>query len=265
MKISVVIPTGGNDRERNRNFFECLRCIENQSFRDYEIIVVEQSLDGGFYKKSDPRYNHIRIKDPQNRGFNLSWCRNVGARIATGETLVLMDSDFVFESDYFKTISEFNGMFAAGAETYYWCNTESPTSHWMKNRDFNYFRENGGEPRSPIFKFRSMTRGCGFGAILVYNRDWFCNVFGGYNENFFRYGWEDKAATETIKFLLNRTDESMDRIPYEAAHLSHFGKDGRNLNVNEKLYYHFTSMNQSEVSKRIKNAGVGKIESPTLI
>jgi glycosyltransferase involved in cell wall biosynthesis len=265
MKISIVIPTGGNDPGRNRNFEECLRCIREQTFRDYEIIVVEQSLDGRFYKNENPSYKHIKIKDPQNRGFNLSWCRNVGARLASGEILILMDSDFVFEKDYFKTISEFKGNFAAGAETYYWCNMEGPTSHWMNNRDFNYFRNNGGEPRSPIFKFRSMTRGCGFGAILVYNREWYWNVFGGYNENFFRYGWEDKAATETIKFLLNRTDETMDRIPYEAAHLSHFGKDGRNLNINEKLFYHFTAMNQRDLSNKIKKASVGKTDEPTLI
>ena len=178
---------------------------------------------------------------------------------------LILDSDFVFGKDYFNTISELKGNFAAGAETYYWCNMEGPTSHWMNNRDFNYFRNNGGEPRSPIFKFRSMTRGCGFGAILVYNREWYWNVFGGYNENFFRYGWEDKAATETIKFLLNRTDETMDRIPYEAAHLSHFGKDGRNLNINEKLFYHFTAMNQRDLSNKIKKASVGKTDEPTLI
>ena len=130
MKISIVIPTGGNDPGRNRNFEECLRCIREQTFRDYEIIVVEQSLDGRFYKNENPSYKHIKIKDPQNRGFNLSWCRNVGARLASGEILILMDSDFVFEKDYFKTISEFKGNFAAGAETYYWCNMEGPTSHW---------------------------------------------------------------------------------------------------------------------------------------
>jgi glycosyltransferase involved in cell wall biosynthesis len=267
MKLSIILPTGGNDHLRNRNFNECLLAIKGQKFTDYEVIVVEQSLDGNFYKSSNPilNYKHIGIKDPQNRGFNLSWCRNVGAREAQGEIIVLMDSDFVFESDYFTIISEFKGEFAAGAETYYWCNTEEPTSEWLRTKDFNLFRRRGAGPRDAVFQFRSMSRGCGYGAILVYNREWFWESMGGYNENFFRYGWEDKATTEMIKSLLDRDDESMLRIPYEAAHLSHRSKDVRNLNTNEALFYKFTRMNQSELSIIIKESCVGKRSEPTVI
>jgi hypothetical protein len=110
-----------------------------------------------------------------------------------------------------------------------------------------------------------MTRGCGYGAILVYNKDWFWNTMGGYNENFFRYGWEDKATTEMIKILLNRDDESMLRIPYEAAHLSHRSKDVRNMNINEKLFYDFTKMDQFDLSNKIKEANVGKRSCPSLL
>ena len=267
MRLSIILPTGGNDHLRNRNFNECLSAIKNQTFTDYEVIVVEQTLDGNFYKRSNPiiSYKHIGIKDQQNRGFNLSWCRNVGAREADGEIIVLMDSDFVFENNYFDIVSQFNGEFAAGAETYYWCNTEGPTLEWLRNKDFNIFRRKGGGPRDEVFQFRSMTRGCGYGAILVYNKSWFWETLGGYNENFFRYGWEDKATTEMIKSLLNRDDESMLRIPSEAAHLSHRSKDVRNLNINEDLFNRFTQMNQFDLSLRIKEAAVGKRSGPTLI
>lgn len=264
MKLSIVIPTGGNDDLRNRNFKECLKCINQQSFKDFEVIVVEQTLDGNFYKNSSD-YKHIQIKDPLNRGFNLSWCRNVGAREAQGEIIVLMDSDFVFENDYFLRISEFTGEFAAGAETYYWCNREEPTSEWLRTGDYNRLRERGADWRDPVFKFRSMTRGCGYGAILVYNRDWFWNVLGGYNENFFKYGWEDKAATETIKFLLGKNDEELSRIPYDAFHLFHLNKDPRNLKTNEDLFNRFTNMDQIELTERIKKEGVGKKEMPSII
>jgi len=264
MRLSVIIPTAGNDPQRNRNFNECMKCIKEQSFHDFEVIVVEQSLDGNFYK-TNGSYRHIGINDPQNRGFNLSWCRNVGAKEATGDILVLMDSDFVFEKDYFKTINEFKGEFAAGAETYYWCNTEDPTMEWIRTRDFNTFRRQGAGPRDSVFRFRSMTRGCGYGAILVYNREWYWNIFGGYNENFFRYGWEDKAATETIKVLLGKNDEEMNRIPYEAAHLNHRGKDTKNMGINERLYSKFIAMDQKQLSSRIKEIMVGKKSSPTIL
>lgn len=267
MRLSIILPTAGNDPERNRNFNECLKCISEQSFKDFELIVVEQSLDRRFYKNSSNiiPYHHIGITDPDNRGFNLSWCRNVGAKEASGDIIVLMDSDFVFESDYFLKISEFEGSFSAGAETYYWCNTEFPTKEWMRTRDFNVFRKKGAGPKDEVFKFKSMTNGCGYGAILVYNRNWYWDVFGGYNENFFRYGWEDKAATETIKFLLNKNDNTMDRIEYEAAHLSHRSKDIRNMDINEKLFYKFSSMDQTELIKKIKEANVGKKSHPSTI
>ena len=267
MKLSIIIPTGGSDHLRNRNFNECLTCIKNQTFIDYEVIVVEQSLDNNFYKQSNSiiPYKHIGIKDPQNRGFNLSWCRNVGAREAQGEIIVLMDSDFVFENGYFQVISEFKGEFAAGSETYYWCNMEDPTTEWLRTKDFNVFRRLGAGPRDPVFQFRSMTRGCGYGAILVYNKDWFWNTLGGYNENFFRYGWEDKATTEMIKILLNRDDESMLRIPYESAHLNHRSKDVRNMNINEKLFYDFTRMDQFDLANKIKECNVGKRSHPSLL
>jgi predicted glycosyltransferase involved in capsule biosynthesis len=101
--------------------------------------------------------------------------------------------------------------------------------------------------------------------ILVYNKEWFWETMGGYNENFFRYGWEDKATTEMIKVLLNRDDESMLRIPYEAAHLSHMSKDTRNLNLNETIFYQFTKMNQFELSNKIKENFMGKISEPTVL
>jgi glycosyltransferase involved in cell wall biosynthesis len=267
MKLSIILPTGGNDHLRNRNFNECLNCIRNQTFTDYEVIVVEQSLDNNFYKKNSSiiPYKHIGIKDPQNRGFNLSWCRNVGAKEAQGDLIVLMDSDFVFENNYFSVISEFQGEFAAGAETYYWCNMEDPTTDWLRTKDFNLFRKKGGEARDPVFKFRSMSRGCGYGAILVYNKEWFWNSMGGYNENFFRYGWEDKATTEMIKSLLGRNDETMLRIPAEAAHLNHRSKDVRNMNINENLFNVFTSMDQFKLSSMIKDLNVGKKSEPTLL
>ena len=64
-KISIVVPTGGNDPLRERNFLECLKCIQKQTYKNYEIVVVEQSLDGNYYKKDilNQGLNIIRIED----------------------------------------------------------------------------------------------------------------------------------------------------------------------------------------------------------
>ena len=57
----------------------------------------------------------------------------------------------------------------------------------------------------------------------------------------------------------------MDRIPYEAAHLSHSAKDVRNMKTNEDLYNKFTSLNQHSIVERIKAVRVGKKSTPSLI
>jgi glycosyltransferase involved in cell wall biosynthesis len=265
-KLSVVIPFAGNDPERTRNLNECVSCCFSQKYENFEIILVEQTIDGVFYQNNmGGKITYIPISDPQNRGFNLSWCRNVGARHATGETLILMDSDFVFPPDYFDRVSEFDGKFAAGAETYYWCNTEEPTREWLRTRHFSTFDKYGSEPKDRVFIFRSMTRGCGYGAILVFNREWYWEEFGGYIENFFKYGWEDKASFETIKWLLNKTDDSMARIPAKCYHLSHRGKDVRNMSVNERLYYTYSKMSQEELVKKTRGSLLGQKETPVLI
>jgi glycosyltransferase involved in cell wall biosynthesis len=44
-----------------------------------------------------------------NRGFNLSWCRNVGAKHARGEKIILMDSDMCFESEYLDQVAKKHG------------------------------------------------------------------------------------------------------------------------------------------------------------
>jgi glycosyltransferase involved in cell wall biosynthesis len=265
-KISVIIPFAGNDPERTRNLEECLGAIFSQNYKNYEVILVEQTLNGAFYQHDrGGRIKHITISDPQNRGFNLSWCRNVGAKEATGDTLILMDSDFVFDAGYFDRVAAFEGEFAAGSETYYWCNTEEPTREWLRTKDFNVFERFGSEPKDSVFVFRSMTRGCGYGAIIVFSRKWYWEVFGGYIENFFKYGWEDKASFETIKVLLNRSDEEMSRIPGKCYHLSHRGKDIRNMNINERLYETYRRTDQKEIAERQRSLDLGKKEGPVLI
>ena len=71
-----------------------------------------------------------------------------------------------------------------------------------------------------------------------------------------------KLQLITKKF---RSPESMNRIPYETAHLSHRGKDVRNMNINERLFNEYTKMNQFDLTSRIKSLGVGKTSSPTLL
>lgn len=268
MKISVIIPTAGNDPLRNRNFTQCIESIKTQKFTDYEVIVVEQSLDGKFYKNTPTNtFSWIGINDPLNRGFNLSWCRNVGSKIAKGEILILMDADMCFESDYFEAVSNMHPKFAGGANLYHWFWVEEATSRFLPSRDFNYAYTYGpGEPKSPIFRFEPFTKGCGYGAVLVFDRKWYWEEFGGYQEDFHKYGYEDKAAVEVIKHALGISkDEDIPKIPYPLIHLSHYNKDVRNMSVNESLFYKVRELDKDELIRRAKEANLGDPSMPKSI
>ena len=265
-KISVVIPVAGNDPLRSRNFDHCIKSLQSQDFKEFEIIVVEQDISGLYFKKfvEELGFRWIGIKDPLNRGFNLSWCRNVGAKESLGEKIVLMDADMSFESGYLSAVMKNTSMFAGGASLYHWINKEEVTRVFDANRNFKYIYNFGnGEPKDPVFRFSPFTRGCGYGAVLVFNREWFCETFGGYPEDFYRYGYEDKAAIEIIKELLAiENDEDLSKIDYQIVHLSHFNKDVANMKINERLFNTIKSMNKIELSARLKSLNLGDSAGP---
>lgn len=264
MKLSIIVPIAGNNYFRNRNFNECIKCIKEQEYKDFEVIVVEQSLDRNFYKSGDPFYQHVCIKDPQiKRGFNLSWCRNVGARIAKGDKIVLMDADMVFEKNYFDAIIDCDSPFAGGAEEYFWIRDEQVTDRFIKTKDFNYVYEISSEKDFEYsFKFKTFTKGCGYGAILVFDRKWYWEELGGYPEDFFKYGWEDKATIEVIKHLLEVDDSGLAKVNYKAIHLSHANKDYGNLKINEGIYNSIKNMDKAALIDSLKKIQLGDLSSP---
>jgi len=269
LEISVIIPVAGKDPLRDRNFFECLTSLNSQTFREFEIIVVEQSLDGNYYKEwvSNKSIKWVCIKDPNNRGFNLSWCRNVGAKLAQGKKLVLMDADMVFEPRYLEKVMEVKAPFAGGASTYHWISSEEITGKFLSSRNFQFvYDASKADDIARIFRFTPFTRGCGYGAVLIFDKDWYFSEFGGYIEDFFKYGWEDKAAVEIIRELLKYEDDSkFEKVDYNIIHLSHFSKDMRNMKTNQDLFNKIASSNKEELIRRIKNIGVGFLDSPSLL
>lgn len=89
-KISVIIPVYNAEKY----LCQCLDSIINQSFKDIEIICINDgSTDSSAqilskYANSDPR---IKLITQQNRGQALT--RNIGIDIAEGEFIAFFDAD----------------------------------------------------------------------------------------------------------------------------------------------------------------------------
>lgn len=90
IKISIIVPVY-NVKEY---LCECLESLVNQSFEQYEIILVNDgSTDGSdlICKKYEEEYEKIRYYSQQNKG--QSAARNVGVRKSKGEYILFVDSD----------------------------------------------------------------------------------------------------------------------------------------------------------------------------
>ncbi len=90
VKISVIIPIYNSEKYLS----ECLESIINQTFKDIEIICINDgSKDNSLnilneYLKKD---NRIIIVNQKNSG--VSSARNKGIRLSTGDFISFIDSD----------------------------------------------------------------------------------------------------------------------------------------------------------------------------
>lgn len=91
-KLSVVIPC----YNKSDYLIEMIECIINQTFSDWELILVDDGSDDyNFDKvhefvKSDSRICHIRRNRLPKNG---DTCRNIGIEAAKGEYLIIFDAD----------------------------------------------------------------------------------------------------------------------------------------------------------------------------
>lgn len=103
MKFSIIIPTY-NRAKRIKN---CLDSILFQSYKDFEIIIVDDSSKDNteqiLQSYTDTRIKYIKLFE-NSGGPNKP--RNIGAKNAQGEWLVFLDSDDYLESNALYSMAE---------------------------------------------------------------------------------------------------------------------------------------------------------------
>ena len=101
VKLSIVLVTWNSVRHLD----ECLASLEKQTFKDFEIVIIDNgSTDGGLdgEKQKWPDLQ-LRIKRlPKNRGFSVA--NNFGARLARGRWLALLNTDAFPEPDWLESL-----------------------------------------------------------------------------------------------------------------------------------------------------------------
>lgn len=97
MLVSVIIPTYNEEKD----IAECLKSLKNQSYKNIEIIAVDDgSIDGT--RDIIKKFRKVKLIEGQHKGPGFS--RNLGARQAKGEILIFIDSDMTFDKSYIKNL-----------------------------------------------------------------------------------------------------------------------------------------------------------------
>jgi glycosyltransferase involved in cell wall biosynthesis len=89
-KVSVVIPT----YNCSSYLKEAVDSVLNQTYRNYEVLVVDDGSSDGTRCTLEPYLDTINYIYQENRGAPAA--RNTGIRAATGEFIALLDADDVW-------------------------------------------------------------------------------------------------------------------------------------------------------------------------
>ena len=100
-KISVIVPVYNVEQYLP----QCLDSIINQTFKDIEIICINDgSTDnsGKILEQYAQKDDRIKVIHQENKG--ISMVRNIGVEATTGEWISFIDSDDYIDKDFYKTL-----------------------------------------------------------------------------------------------------------------------------------------------------------------
>ena len=112
VKVSIILPLYNSER-----FVEdCLNSLLNQTFKDYELIILDDCSTDKTTEILDQK-NVEYHKNKENLGFpgNL----NKGIRMANGEYIMIVDHDMIYDENYLSDMMSCQQDIMAGRCYYY--------------------------------------------------------------------------------------------------------------------------------------------------
>lgn len=227
--LSIIVPVYNRPHELE----ELLASLSRQLYRNYEVIIVE---DGSSLPSADvvERYRsslpHLRYLSVPNGG--PSRARNLGAREAEGQYILILDSDVVLPEGYLEAVNR--GIATTGADAFGGPDAASPDFSPMQravNFAMTSFLTTGGirggsASAMEQFKPRTFNMGC--------RRSLFESL-GGFSEDM-RYG-------EDIDFSL--------RLIATGAKVCLFS---------EAYVYHKRRVDLSQFFRQVQHSGEARVE-----
>ena len=130
MKFSLLIAT----LNRPKLLSECVQSLLEQSYDDFEIIIIDQSDED---KKSSELYKiDARIKYIHIRQRGLSHARNIGIEKCNGDYVCLIDDDGIYEIDYLEKMRK---IICELKPTIIGCQLQDPNTSCYKYETVSYY------------------------------------------------------------------------------------------------------------------------------
>lgn len=101
MKFSIVIPIYNVEKYIEK----CLNSIKNQSYDNYEVILINDGSKENEEKKIKKFLDDKKFKYFKKENGGLSDARNYGVKYVTGDYLIFVDSDDFIESDLLEKLN----------------------------------------------------------------------------------------------------------------------------------------------------------------
>lgn len=101
VKVSIIVPVYNTSKYLEK----CLNSILNQTFNDYEIIVIDDgSTDGSTDIIKDYLNKNCNIRAFFQRNKGRGYCRNKGIKLSKGEYICFLDSDDYVQQDFIEKL-----------------------------------------------------------------------------------------------------------------------------------------------------------------
>lgn len=97
-EVSVIIPAYNAEKYIEK----CLMSLKNQSFKDFEIIVVDDCSNDNTFEIA--KAHTVVIKTPEHSGAGIA--RNLGIKYSKGKILAFTDADVVLPPNWLNNIAK---------------------------------------------------------------------------------------------------------------------------------------------------------------
>lgn len=102
-KYSVIVPVFNRPNEVD----ELLTSLQNQTFKDFEVLIVEDGSSIDCKEVIDRQNSILDVKYFFKKNSGQGFSRNYGFERASGQWLVVFDSDCLIPSDYFEQVEKY--------------------------------------------------------------------------------------------------------------------------------------------------------------